>query len=77
MKGPVIFDREDGSISFNLPEDALDYSGRLGRYLQEMFAYESMTASTVREMNSAAVKWLESNGVRADWDFLKENADDS
>lgn len=75
MKGPVILDKQNGSISFNLPEEALDYSGQLGSYLQQMFAYESMTAKTVKEMNSAAIEWLKNKGINTNWDNSEENAD--
>ncbi len=75
MKGPVIFDRENGSISLNLPDNALEYGNRLVNYLQDMFAFEGLTSRTVSEMNRTAIEWLKSRGIHADWDPEKENAD--
>ena len=75
MKGPVIFDRENNSISFNLPEEAQDYAGQLVKYLKEIFAYESLNTSTVNEMNRSAIEWLKKKGITAKWEYNEEKLD--
>lgn len=75
MKGPVIFNKNEASISFNLPEEAMEYSNQLGNYLQESFAYEPMSSRTVREMNRLAIEWLRQKGINTKWDNDEEMVD--
>lgn len=72
MKGPVIFDEERGSFHFNLPDEATEYGRDLARQLEQMFAYESMTKKTIKEMNTMAIDWLRARGIQCDWETDEE-----
>ncbi|MBN2735387.1 MAG: hypothetical protein JXR70_00295 [Spirochaetales bacterium] len=75
MKGPVLFNKQDGTIRFNLPEEAMEWTNQLGKYLQEAFAYESLSSRTVREMNRMAISWLQDKGIQTQWENDEETSD--